>query len=81
MKYSPIDDFIIYKKGCGAPLPEDHNCLENDDWEVLYEHFGAIRTLIEEIINHSSKNLEDIDKDILINVEGVCLQLQLKKNN
>tara|TARA_R110002049_G_C9170632_1_gene561912 strand:- start:6983 stop:7234 length:252 start_codon:yes stop_codon:yes gene_type:complete len=79
MKDSAIDNFVIYKKGCGMPLPEHHNCLDEDDWEIVFNHFGPIRALIEEIIAHSAKNLEDIDKDVLINVEGLCLQLRLSK--
>ena len=81
MKESAIDNFVIYKKGCGAPLPEHHNCLDEDDWEIVFNHFGPIRALIEEIIKHSTKKLEDIDKDILINVEGICLQLRLAKHH
>ena len=81
MKYAAIDNFVIYKKGCGAPLPQNHLCLDEGDWEIVYEHFGPIRSLIEEIINHSEKNLDDIEKDIYINVEGLCLQLKLVKQN
>lgn len=78
MRESPIDKFIVYKKGCGAPLPEHHTCLDEDNWEIVLDHFGPIRSLVETIIAHSTKNLEDINKDIIINVEGLCLRLQLQ---